>query len=158
MTAVPLRLVPIDRDGSPLGPCPPLTGTAKEVCATTASFYERVGFVPPWIGYLAVSGEQVVGTCAFTRPPVGDEAEIAYFTFPEFEKRGIATSMARSLMAVARDTRPGITITAQTKPEPNASTRILAKLGFVNRGTVVHPEDGEVWEWVLAPGTSPVWR
>lgn len=151
MTTDPLRLVPVDRDGSPVGPCPPLDETAKEMCAATAALYERVGFVPPWLGYLALSGGRVVGICGFTKPPAAGEAEFAYFTFPEFEGRGIATSMARSLMALARDAQPGITLTAQTRPEKNASTRILEKLGFANRGTVVHPEDGEVWEWVLAP-------
>lgn len=62
---------------------------------------------------------------------------------------GIATSIARELVAVAKIAAPEITVTAQTLPERNASTRILEKLGFALRGTVVHPEDGEVWEWEL---------
>ncbi|MBI4482370.1 MAG: GNAT family N-acetyltransferase [Acidobacteria bacterium] len=126
-----------------------LNELVKEVCAATALLYERVGFVSPWLVYLALTGECVVGSCGFKAPPASGEVEIAYFTFAEFEGCGIATSMARELLALAKAAEPGITVTAQTLPERNASTRILEKLGFALRGSVVHPEDGEVWEWEL---------
>jgi [ribosomal protein S5]-alanine N-acetyltransferase len=144
-----LRLLPIDRSGRPSGPCPQLNDLAKEVCAATLSLYERVGFVSPWLGYLGLSGERVVGVCGFAAPPASGEVEIAYFTFPEFEGHGIATSMARALLVLARAAEPGIIVTAQTRPERNASTRVLDKLGFTRRGTVPHPEEGQVWEWEL---------
>ena len=38
-------------------------------------------------------------------------------------------------------------IRAHTRPEANASTRVLAKCGFVLIGPVVDPEDGPVWRW-----------
>jgi len=151
---LPLRFVPIDRAGLPGGHCPELGQASKESCAATAALYERVGFVPPWLGYLAVSGELNVGICGYTAPPKSGEVEIAYFTFPGFEGRGIATRMAHELLSLARATEPGVVVTAQTRPEQSASTRVLSKLGFRNRGTVVHPEDGEVWEWELAPGSE----
>jgi RimJ/RimL family protein N-acetyltransferase len=72
--------------------------------------------------------------------------EIAYYTFAEFEGQGIATAMAAELVEMAA--REGVALVrAQTLPEVNASCRILGKLGFRNIGTVMHPEDGEVWEW-----------
>jgi [ribosomal protein S5]-alanine N-acetyltransferase len=37
-------------------------------------------------------------------------------------------------------------VTAQTLPEDNASTRVLRKLGFVLKGSVIDPEEGTVWE------------
>jgi RimJ/RimL family protein N-acetyltransferase len=55
--------------------------------------------------------------------------------------------MVRELLTIARAAEPGITVTAQTLPERNRSNHILEKLGFALRGTLVHPEDGEVWEW-----------
>lgn len=148
-TMLQLQLVPIDRSGSPSGSCPQLDEIAKGVCAATVSLYGRVGFVSPWLGYLALCDARVVGSCGFKGPPTSGEVEIAYFTFPEFEGCGIATSMARELLALARAAEPGIIVTAQTRPERNASTRILEKLGFAQRGSVVHPEDGQVWEWEL---------
>jgi RimJ/RimL family protein N-acetyltransferase len=54
--------------------------------------------------------------------------------------------MAASLVEIAGEN--GATRTkAQTRPERNASTRILEKLGFRLVGPVMHAEDGEVWEW-----------
>jgi RimJ/RimL family protein N-acetyltransferase len=58
--------------------------------------------------------------------------------------------MAEALMDIARSQIPGITVTAQTLPEGNASTHILAKLGFKRVGTAEDDEVGLVWEWHLA--------
>jgi RimJ/RimL family protein N-acetyltransferase len=114
-----------------------------------AELYQTIGFVPPWIAYLAVLDRQVVGTCAFKSPPLDGRVEIAYFTLPSFEGRGIATEMARRLTAIAKANADRPEVFAQTLPNENASTRILTKLGFTRLGTVLHPEDGEVWEWAL---------
>ena len=90
-----------------------------------------------------------MGTCGFTAPPAGGKVEIAYYTFKLFEARGIATLMARELLAVATTADPRVRVFAHTLPERNASTRILEKIGFELKGTVLHPEDGEIWEWEL---------
>ncbi len=34
-----------------------------------AEYYPKIGFQPPWIGYLVKLDHQVAGTCAFTGPP-----------------------------------------------------------------------------------------
>src|SRR5690606_22900475 len=106
------------------------------------------GFVPPWTCYLALRDDTVVGSCAFKSPPVAGEIEIAYFTFPPFEGQGIATSMAKHLLELAQS-QPNApaSITAQTLPELNASTKILTKLGFQRDGTAIDDEVGEVWAW-----------
>ena len=151
-----VRLVPIDVDGKPSERALILPAVAEGVCVTTAALYKKVGFQPPWTGYLAVSDMAVVGTCAFTSAPRAGKVEIAYFTFPGFEARGIATEMARSLIGIARAALPTIAITANTLPEENASTAVLRKLGFELHGTVDHPEDGKIWEWRLPiPGNDP---
>ena len=144
-----IHLVQIGLDGEPAEAGLALPNAAKEVCATTASLYRSVGFEPPWTGYFVLSQGVVTGTCAFTSPPRHGRVEIAYFTFPEFEGRGLPTSMARALIGIARAAQPQIKITAQTLPTPNASNTILQKLGFRYSGTIDHPEDGKVWEWHL---------
>ncbi len=117
-----------------------------DICRSTLAMYPAGGPVHPWIGYLAEVDGEIVGTCAFKAPPDENGAEIAYFTFPAYEGRGVATSMASELVAIAG--RAGAEeVRAQTLPNVNASTRILEKLGFSRAGTVMHPEDGEVWEW-----------
>lgn len=144
-----MQLIAITADGESASPVGNIPEIAAEVMATTANMYRSSGFEPPWTGYLAVDEDRIVGTCAFKCAPVDDRVEIAYFTFPGFEGRGIATAMAKALIALARATRPDLLITSQTRAERNASNAILGKLGFTFAGSVTHPEDGEIWEWHL---------
>lgn len=112
--------------------------------------------VMPWIGYLALEApmRRLVGTCGFKGgPSANNAAEIAYFTFPGEEGRGIATAMAEALVRIASTAEPPLhTVLAHTLPEQNASCRILEKSGFRHAGTVVDPEDGSVWRWELLIG------
>jgi RimJ/RimL family protein N-acetyltransferase len=112
--------------------------------------YRAVGYEPPWIGYLAIEDGECVGTCGFKSPPQNNRVEIAYFTFPGHESRGVATRMAAELIHLATNTMPAPIVAAQTLPEDNASTSILKKLGFRLICTLEHPEDGSVWEWQLS--------
>lgn len=118
-----------------------------DICQTTLAMYPADGPVHPWVGYLVADGERFVGTCAFKSPPNEEGVEIAYFTFPECEGKGVATQMARELVAIAQRSGAGVVVRAQTLPKVSASTHILEKLGFAKVGSVMHPEDGEVWEW-----------
>lgn len=116
------------------------------VCTAVVAMYPDGQPELPWAGYLVKEDGQYVGTCAFKSQPVDGAVEIAYFTFPEHEGRGVATQMARRLIELAA--AHGITrIRAQTLPVTSASTHILQKLGFAKVGTIIHPEDGPVWEW-----------
>jgi [ribosomal protein S5]-alanine N-acetyltransferase len=121
----------------------------RMVVEMTVQHFEKVGFMPPWVGYIAVENSVPVGTCAFKSPPVDGRVEIAYGTLPGFEGRGVATAMARELVGIARRENERLTVSAQTLHEVSASTSILKKLGFRLLGTVEHPEDGMVWEWEL---------
>ena len=147
--ATPLRLVPLNRDGAPAEDVGTLSKEAEEVCAATASLYESRGFEPPWIGYLALRDRELVGACSFTSPPRANRVEIAYFTFPQFERQGVATTMAQALIGIARAQDKNVLLTANTLQEENASTAILRKLGFQFLGPVNHPEDGPIWTWHL---------
>lgn len=102
------------------------------------------------MGYLALENDTIVGTCAFRSPPRNGEVEIAYFTFPEFEGRGLATKMARHLIQIVKNAELRTRIFAFTLPEKNASNRILQKLGFGFAGET-RDEDGLiVWRWELS--------
>ncbi len=103
-----------------------------------------------WDGYFVVDTgtRQVVGSCAFKGPPTEDgTVEIAYFTYPGFEGKGYATSMARKLVELATGSTAVKRIIAHTLPEAIASTRVLetAAMSFV--GEVMDPDDGRVWQW-----------
>ena len=105
----------------------------------------------PWRhGFFIVekaSGE-IVGGAGFKGAPDADGmVEIAYGVVPSREGQGYATEAARALIHFAANDPRVRTIRAHTRPEANASTRVLAKCGFVHVGPVVDPEDGPVWRW-----------
>ena len=143
-----MKLIEIDEHGKVAVPIN-LTDLINDIMSSTAGLYAGTGYTPPWIGYLSLEEEQCAGTCAFKSPPENNRVEIAYFTLPDFEGRGIATRMAQALIRIAFDTMPDLTIAAQTLPEENASTTVLKKLGFRFVTELEHPEDGKVWEWQL---------
>jgi RimJ/RimL family protein N-acetyltransferase len=142
-----MKLISIQRGGTLEEGCGPLPSEAEGVLPATSQLYESVGFQPPWICYVAVTSGIVVGTCGFKSPPIHGRVEIAYFTFPGYEGKGVATQMARQLLRIARDAQQDLVVTAQTLPERNASHRVLEKLGFTCSGPLQHPEDGTVLEW-----------
>ena len=145
-----MELIAITECGELAKPVPTAPLIVAEVVEATTQLYSAVGYEPPWIGYLAIENGTCVGTCGFKSPPQSNRVEIAYFTFPGHESRGVATRMARRLIGLALDRTPAVTVAAQTLPEENASTSVLKKLRFRLVGTVEHPEDGPVWEWHLS--------
>ena len=121
-----------------------------EVLNVYPGFYERVGFIKPWIGYFATpDGAEIIGCGGFKGKPVNGKVEIAYGTFKKYEGRGMATEICKQLVLLARQTDPSIRVTARTLMETNASTRVLKKNGFEFTGIVNDDDDGDVWEWEL---------
>src|SRR5262249_27813773 len=111
----------------------------------------------PWGGYIVVDSQSgvVIGTCAFTnQPDPNGTVEIAYFTFPEYKRRGYATAMAKSLIKIAWSSPIVKEVIANTLPEPSASTRILEIVGMKCRGEVIDPVDGKIWRWGLKARSS----
>ncbi|MDT4969186.1 MAG: [ribosomal protein S5]-alanine N-acetyltransferase [Acidobacteriota bacterium] len=123
---------------------------AAEIITATMQLYRAVGYELPWIGYLAFEDGLCVGSCGFKSAPKENRVEIAYFTFPGHESKGVATRMAGELIRLAFDNEPNVIVAAQTLPERSASTSILTKLGFCFVTALEHPEDGLVWEWQLS--------
>ena len=150
-----MHLIPIPRDGSVSLSGITLPEVAMPVITGTVQIYERRGYVKPWVGYLAVEGGNCVGGCGFTSPPAEDAVEIAYFTFPDFERRGMATRMVQCLISIAQECDPSVRIIAHTLTEENASNHILKKLGFAFTGTIEHLEDGKIWEWSYEKKSNP---
>jgi [ribosomal protein S5]-alanine N-acetyltransferase len=144
-----LELVAITQDGKLAKPMAFESPLAAETVEATTQLYRAVGYEPPWVGYLAFENGNCVGSCGFKSGPQNNRVEIAYFTFPGYEARGIATGMASELIRLALERMPAVIVAAQTLPEENASTSVLKKLRFRLVGAVEHPEDGLVWEWQL---------
>lgn len=143
------ELLPIDRE-----PAGELRAAAQAVeplgwvLQATLDLYERRGHQPPWTGYVWREGDVYLGSCGFAGPPdAAGEVEIAYFTFPGHEGQGVATRMARALLAQCFPAAEGLRLIAHTLPQEGPSCRILRGLGFECLGPIEHPEDGTVWKW-----------
>jgi RimJ/RimL family protein N-acetyltransferase len=99
-------------------------------------------------GLVDKKDQLVIGTSAFVGPPNKDgEVDIAYAIVPAYEGRGYATQAAKALTEFAFADDRVQTVTANTLPEKNASTRVLEKNGFVFACEVEHPDDGLIWRW-----------
>lgn len=105
----------------------------------------------PWqhgFAMVHVADQMMIGLASFKAPPNADRVvEIAYGVAPEYQGKGYATEAAQALTDYAFTTGKVRTVCAHTLPEPNASTKVLAKCGFKNLGEVMDPEDGRVWRW-----------
>ena len=133
----------------------------RAVAANSAAFLEARRIEDPWGSYLAIdpASRRVVGTCSFKGPPDADGGvEIAYFTFPDNEGRGIGTAMARALVEIASRHESVSRLVAHTLPARNASVRILERLGFSHTADIVDPDDGPVWRWERKPAAPPAER
>ena len=120
----------------------------QEIVSISVNFYQRVGYVIPWVGYFAKQNETYVGSAGFKGPPTNGTIEIAYGTFEDFQNQGIGTEICRQLVELAIKTDPIVKITARTLENDGYSAKILIKNHFTAIGTVIDPEDGEVWEWM----------
>lgn len=110
-------------------------------------FYKKVGYNPPWVCYYVQKDGNLVAAAAFKGQPVDNKVEIAYGTFPQFQKQGIGTQIAKMLVQLSLQTDPSVRITAQTLKDENYSVRILRKNNFQLIGTAMDEDEGEVWEW-----------
>jgi RimJ/RimL family protein N-acetyltransferase len=150
-----LELIAITESGELSKAISSLPEMVAGIIDATTALYKSIGYQPPWLGYLGFEDGDCVGACAFKSPLQDNGVEIAYFTFPGHESRGVATRMASELIRLAHANAPAVRVRAQTLPEESASTSILRKLGFRLVGALEHPEDGLVWEWQLTRTNDP---
>jgi RimJ/RimL family protein N-acetyltransferase len=122
---------------------------AQEVVKGTDALYKRLPRDAPWLGYLVASDERVVvGCCGFVNAPgPASVVEIAYATWPDFQRQGYATAAAAALIEIASKSGVVKCAIAHTLPQENASTRILKRVGMTFQREIDHPEDGKIWLW-----------
>ena len=152
-----LRLEAIAAGGDPeplIGALVPSFGGdeagAREIIGQTLTLLTEHPRSAPWGSYIAYDGATPIGICAFKLAPDAEgTVEIAYMTFPPFERRGHAASMIAELNEIAANGGAAMVI-AHTLPEENASNRALRSNGFAFAGEVEDPEDGRVWRWEKA--------
>jgi len=91
----------------------------------------------------------LVGFGGFKGAPADGAVEIGYAISPERQGRGLATGAAQVMIERARVAGAHVVV-AHTLAEPNASTAVLTRCGFVNVGTEHGADlDAPVWRWEL---------
>ena len=122
-----------------------------EVSPAWLALLDRSGPADPWVhGFALVhrTDGSVVGVGGFKGPPGADGVvEIAYGVAPEQQGKGYATEAAAALVRHAFGSGQVRVVRAHTRPESNASARVLGKCGFRRVGEVIDPDDGPVWRW-----------
>ncbi len=126
--------------------------TLEKILETYRCMYKAVGYEEPWVAYVAFHGYDVAGTCAFRSRPQQGSVEIAYYTFPPYQGRGIGSRMVTALMEIARGEDPSIIIVVRVVGGDTPANSILKKFGF-KLVTTETASDGEaeIWEWHLLP-------
>jgi len=121
-----------------------------EALTSSLSWVVEAGVDPKWGSHLFIQPDDraVIGMGGYKGPPSDGTVEIGYGIAPDYRGAGYASEAARQLIERARAT--GVTtVLAHTLAEPNASTRVLGRLGFTKTETIEDPEDGPIWRWEL---------
>ena len=108
------------------------------------------GQIEQWCStYLMVQHPQnlVVGACGFKGHPVQGRVEIGYGVSPSLRGQGHASAAVEALLAIAFSSGRANEVLAQVGTKNPASTRVVAKLGFIASGTRVDDEEILV-QWV----------
>jgi RimJ/RimL family protein N-acetyltransferase len=101
---------------------------SEERIRQSAMLFERRG-VGLWLARERHTGD-VVGFCGFLEvPSLHPEPQLVYALFERYAGEGLATAMARTVIAAARE-RGFTTIVAGVDAANLASVRVLEKLGF----------------------------
>lgn len=118
----------------------------------------RCGETAWWRPFLIRLGDEdrVIGVCLHKGPP--DEngmVEIAYSIAPTYRCQGYGREAVATLSAATLADPEVRVIRAHTRPERNASSRVLAHCGFIHMANIEDPNEGLVWRWELGDSSLP---
>jgi len=105
-----------------------------------------------WWSYLPIhkADNMLIGLCGYKGQPSEDGmVELGYEIMAAYQNNGLATEVAKALVANAFSIEKVTTIQAHTLGEINASTKVLTKCGFTKTEDVDGQELGTLWKWVL---------
>ena len=96
--------------------------------------------------WLIVCEGEVCGLCGYMKPPSQGRAEIGYGVAPALRGRGLASQAVTAMIANAAPNGM-TTLTAGTARNNRASQVVLERNGFVQTGTRIDAEEGEMNFW-----------
>jgi ribosomal-protein-alanine N-acetyltransferase len=105
-----------------------------------------------WLAYypLHKQDNMLIGNGGYKGNPTTEGVvEIGYEIAPAYRNQGLATEFAQALVVNALSADEVKMVIAHTLGEANASTKVLAKCGFVKTAEINDPDDGLIWRWEL---------
>lgn len=106
----------------------------------------------PWVGYLFVAPDrgELLGNGGYKGPPDADGVvEIGYEIGPPHRNQGWATEVVRVMVERAFAAPEVRGVCAHTLATPNASNRVLQKVGFTFAASIPDADLGSIWRWTL---------
>ncbi|MHB8079789.1 MAG: GNAT family N-acetyltransferase [Candidatus Krumholzibacteriia bacterium] len=106
-----------------------------------------------WWGYLTLdrASREAVGACGFKGAPgARGEVEIVCLTLPSRQGKGYATAMTQALLGLAWADPAVRLVVACTRPERDATTHLLEKVGFSFAEQGIDPQGVAYWRWTVA--------
>lgn len=106
----------------------------------------------PWISYGVIKKDEsmYIGQGGFKGEPNEEGVvEIGYEIAKDYRGRGFAHEIIQYLVGVAFNHPEVKTIMAHTLAAKNESNHLLIKNKFVYDKTIIDPDDGAVWQWIL---------
>ena len=101
-----------------------------------------------WTYFPILKSENIlIGSCGFKGLETDGYVEIGYEVAPAFRNQGLATEMAKGLIAYAFSFDNIKMVIAHTLPKQSASTSVLTKCGMKKMGQLVDPDEGPIWQW-----------
>lgn len=97
--------------------------------------------------WMIVSGNEVVGLCSYKQAPKNGQVEIGYGVAASRRRRGHATRAVAAMLDHAAADPQVQGVIATIAADNRASLRAVETNGFVQNGTVLDPDDGELLLW-----------
>ncbi|MEZ4671947.1 MAG: GNAT family N-acetyltransferase [Anaerolineae bacterium] len=105
-----------------------------------------------WQSYFFIHQQEkvLVGSGGFYGEPDAESVvEIGYEIATEYWNKGFGTESVRGLINYAFAHEAVQAVRAHTLAEPNASNRLLQKVGMRHISSHVDPDVGQVWRWQI---------
>ncbi|MEL6462894.1 MAG: GNAT family protein [Cyanobacteria bacterium J06641_2] len=106
-----------------------------------------------WTPRLIVVDKLIVGMCGFKNIPKDDSVEIGYGVIPSQQRKGFATRAVEVLLKEAFSQIEIKSVIAETAFSNYPSQKVLQKNEFVQQGSKIDLDDGELIIWQKYKGS-----
>jgi [ribosomal protein S5]-alanine N-acetyltransferase len=101
--------------------------------------------------FIDLQNKALIGSGGFYgQPDNAGNVEVGYEIATEYWNRGLGTQAVQKIVDYAFAHEQVRTVSAHTLGEPNASNKVLQKVGMKFVAEIDDPENGKVWRWQIS--------